>query len=114
MTTTPVTASSAAATAAQTQAQQAAAATDPLATEDVFLQLLVAQLKYQDPDNPPDGTAFVTQLAQFSSLEQETQSASDLNSINTAVQSFVVPPASSSAAAPVTTASTSAPGAGNF
>jgi flagellar basal-body rod modification protein FlgD len=34
------------------------------------MQLLVAQIQYQDPTNPTDSTAFVTQLAQFSSLEQ--------------------------------------------
>lgn len=38
--------------------------------ENQFLQLLVAQIKYQDPTNPTDSTTFVTQLAQFSSLEQ--------------------------------------------
>ena len=35
-----------------------------------FLQLLVAQIKGQDPMNPMDGTQFVTQLAQFTSLEE--------------------------------------------
>jgi len=35
-----------------------------------FLQLLVAQIKGQDPMNPMDGTQFVAQLAQFSSLEE--------------------------------------------
>ncbi len=40
------------------------------ATEQQFLQLLVAQLKNQDPLNPMDGTQFVSQLAQFSELEQ--------------------------------------------
>lgn len=35
-----------------------------------FLQLLVAQLKGQDPLNPMDGTQFASQLAQFSSLEE--------------------------------------------
>ncbi len=35
-----------------------------------FLQLLVAQMKGQDPMNPMDGAEFVAQLAQFSSLEE--------------------------------------------
>ncbi|MFN7994723.1 MAG: flagellar hook capping FlgD N-terminal domain-containing protein [Bryobacteraceae bacterium] len=39
-------------------------------TESDFLTLLVAQMKNQDPTNPTDSTAFVTQLAQFSQLEQ--------------------------------------------
>jgi len=37
-----------------------------------FLQLLVAQLKGQNPLDPLDGTQFVSQLAQFSSLEELT------------------------------------------
>ena len=36
----------------------------------MFLQLLVAQLQNQDPLNPTDSTQFVSQLAQFSELEQ--------------------------------------------
>ncbi len=40
------------------------------ANEGTFLTLLVSQLKNQDPLNPTDGTAFVGELAQFSSLEQ--------------------------------------------
>jgi len=35
-----------------------------------FLQLLVAQLKGQNPLDPMDGSEFVAQLAQFSSLEE--------------------------------------------
>ncbi len=35
-----------------------------------FLKLLVTQLQHQDPLQPQDGTEFVAQLAQFSSLEQ--------------------------------------------
>lgn len=38
--------------------------------QDVFLKLLITQLKHQDPLEPMEGTQFVTQLAQFSELEQ--------------------------------------------
>lgn len=37
--------------------------------KDEFLQLLVTQLKYQDPLSPMDNTEYVSQLAQFSTLE---------------------------------------------
>ena len=39
-------------------------------TENTFLTLLVAQLKNQDPLSPTDSTQFVSELAQFSQLEQ--------------------------------------------
>ena len=38
--------------------------------QDMFMTLLVTQLKNQDPMEPQDGTQFVTQLAQFNSLDQ--------------------------------------------
>jgi flagellar basal-body rod modification protein FlgD len=38
--------------------------------KEAFLKLLVAQLKHQDPLKPQDDSAFVAELAQFSSLEQ--------------------------------------------
>ncbi|WMJ88445.1 flagellar hook capping FlgD N-terminal domain-containing protein [Anaerocolumna sp. MB42-C2] len=38
--------------------------------KDAFLQLLVTQMKYQDPLNPSSDTQFVEQLATFSQLEQ--------------------------------------------
>lgn len=41
--------------------------------KDAFLQLFVAQLKNQDPMSPQDTGAFMTQLAQFSMVEQLTR-----------------------------------------
>jgi flagellar basal-body rod modification protein FlgD len=58
---------------------------DALANEQTFLQLLVSQLKNQDPSSPMDGTQFVTQLAQFSQLEQELAMRKDLDTIAGAI-----------------------------
>ena len=38
--------------------------------KDLFLKLLVAQMKNQDPFNSQDPTQYITQLAQFNMLEQ--------------------------------------------
>jgi flagellar basal-body rod modification protein FlgD len=43
-----------------------------------FLQLLVAQIQYQDPMNPQSDTQMAAQMAQFTSLQQATQSTSSL------------------------------------
>lgn len=53
-----------------------------LADQQTFLRLLVAQLQTQDPMNPMDGTEFVSQLTQFSELEQ-------LVSINGGIQTML-------------------------
>jgi flagellar basal-body rod modification protein FlgD len=39
-------------------------------SKEAFLQLLVAQIRHQNPLDPADGTEFLSQLAQFSELEQ--------------------------------------------
>ena len=62
-------------------------AKDPLTDKSTFIQLLVAQLKNQNPLNPADGTQFVTQLAQFTTLEQSLQ----MNSSLTAIRNVLAP-----------------------
>ncbi|MBC8132431.1 MAG: flagellar hook assembly protein FlgD [Deltaproteobacteria bacterium] len=49
--------------------------------KDEFLKLLVAQLANQDPTKPQDSSAFVAQLAQFSSLEQQQNTVSRLDTL---------------------------------
>ena len=81
-----------AATPAATPAAAAKAnPTSALASESTFLQLLVAQLKNQNPLNPADGTQFVAQLAQFSTLEQNVQMRTDLDGILKALQAQTAP-----------------------
>jgi flagellar basal-body rod modification protein FlgD len=54
--------------------------------EDAFLKLLMAQLANQDPLQPADSTQFVTQLSQFSMVEQSVQQSTTLSSISSQLQ----------------------------
>ncbi|MGE5507376.1 MAG: flagellar hook capping FlgD N-terminal domain-containing protein [Chitinophagales bacterium] len=51
--------------------------------KDEFLQLLMAQMRNQDPMTPMDNTQFVAQMAQFSSLEQMTTLNATLSDLAT-------------------------------
>ena len=53
--------------------------------EDAFLQLLVAQLKNQDPLDPQDNSSYIAELAQFSALEQMTNVSTHLEDLNKVV-----------------------------
>ena len=59
---------------------------DPSITErsngfdsDTFLQLMVAQLKYQNPLSPMDSSEFMSQTAQFTTVEELTQLTEQLS-----------------------------------
>ena len=43
-----------------------------------FLRLLVTQIQFQDPMNPKSNTDMAAQMAQFTSLQQASQSSSSL------------------------------------
>lgn len=52
---------------------------DEVETEkNMFLNLLIKQLQYQDPLNPVENTEFASQLAQFSQLEAMTEMSSNI------------------------------------
>jgi len=50
-----------------------------------FMQLLMTQLKNQDPLSPMDPTQFAQQLVQFNSLDQLVAIRQDLDTQNTAI-----------------------------
>lgn len=52
-----------------------------------FLELMLAQLRNQDPLDPADNEAFVAQLAQFSTLEGITNLNDSVASMNTSLRS---------------------------
>jgi flagellar basal-body rod modification protein FlgD len=51
--------------------------------KNAFLKLLVAQLSHQDPLKPMEGTEFVTQLAQFTAVEQAMAQSAKLDLLGT-------------------------------
>jgi flagellar basal-body rod modification protein FlgD len=63
-------------TAAAGTTGTAVSRTDNGLGENDFLQLMMMQLKNQDPLNPSDPTQYLSELANFSTLEQETNIAS--------------------------------------
>ena len=81
---------------ANTASSPSTTASNGAPTEQMFLQLLVAQIKNQDPTSPSDPSQFVAQLAQFSQLEQTIAIRQDADALN----------ASATAAAAATAAGT--------
>ncbi|MCA1526907.1 flagellar hook assembly protein FlgD [Bradyrhizobium yuanmingense] len=48
---------------------------------NTFLQLLIAQMKNQDPTNPMDTAEYMSQFAQLSTVEQAMQTNSKLDAL---------------------------------
>jgi len=86
--TAPIPSSSYTGQPASSQSGSTATAGAPV-TENMFLQLLVAQLQNQDPMNPTDSTQFVTQLAQFQQMEQSMNMGTDISAIRTDMDKLV-------------------------
>jgi flagellar basal-body rod modification protein FlgD len=61
----------------QTQQQTTSSTSQNVLGKDDFLKLLVTQLQQQDPSNPMQNQDFISQMANFTSLEQ-TQNMNDM------------------------------------
>lgn len=78
------TSSTTAATATSTDTTAAATSGALAGTQSEFLKLFMAQLQNQDPLDPQNGADMVAQLAQFSSVEQQTETNEKLTDLTSA------------------------------
>ena len=76
-------------TAAQADTSSKAEKKTDTLGKDQFLKILLTQLQNQDPTNPIDDREFVTQLATFSSLEQQTNMNDSITKLNQLMSTFV-------------------------
>ncbi|MFC5743550.1 flagellar hook capping FlgD N-terminal domain-containing protein [Dyella tabacisoli] len=51
--------------------------------EKDFIKLFVSELQFQDPMQPLDNSQFLTQLAQFVSIEQQSEEVTGINNLLT-------------------------------
>jgi flagellar basal-body rod modification protein FlgD len=49
--------------------------------EQDFIKLFVSELQFQDPMQPLDNSQFLTQLAQFVSIEQQSEQVTGINNL---------------------------------
>ncbi len=59
----------------------------PELDKDDFLKILITQLQHQDPTNPMQDKEFIAQMAQFSSLEQMTNMATNFGKLSSVLNS---------------------------
>lgn len=67
-----------------------AATPAPTVNYNQFLQLLVAELQHQDPTSSTDPTQYMSQLASFSTVEQQVQTNSTLDALLSAQASTMI------------------------
>lgn len=84
--------SSASATSSSTSSSKASSSSTSGLDKEAFLQLLVAQMQYQDPLEPTDNTEYIAQLATFSQLEatQNLEDTVDKGMANNLVGKYVI------------------------
>ncbi|MCW6508526.1 flagellar hook assembly protein FlgD [Lichenifustis flavocetrariae] len=75
--TSPTSSSSAGSSASSTSSSS------PTVDYNSFLQLLIQEMKNQDPTSPTDPTQYMSQLASFSNVEQGVQTNSKLSTLLT-------------------------------
>jgi len=80
-----ITANRAVATAGTNGSVAAASANAADISSTAFMQLLIAQLKNQDPTKPVDSTQYMTQLATLTGVEQSTKQTAALNNMLSAM-----------------------------
>ena len=68
-------------TATDTTAYTSSSTSNLTLGKEDFLTILVAQLENQDPLDPQDSAEFISQMAQFSSLEQQIQTNENLDTL---------------------------------
>lgn len=66
-------------TASQTSVKKSTKSSNSGMDKEAFLQLLVAQMKYQDPLEPTSNTEYISQYAQFSQVEQMQNMSSSMD-----------------------------------
>jgi hypothetical protein len=74
-----------------------AAAQQTQTDKETFLKLLVAQLQNQNPADPSDPMQFVTQLAQFTGVEQTIAMRKELESIRSVLEQRLITPETTAA-----------------
>jgi flagellar basal-body rod modification protein FlgD len=72
---------SATSTTTSTDSTATAASASATLNYNDFLQLLIAQMKSQDPTSPMDASAQISQLASFSQVEQQITTNSHLETV---------------------------------